>query len=952
MEHFQLTDTTLCALLLSTILLKFSVGIDTLLPNQTIVVGQTLVSESHVFEMGFFSPGKSRNRFLGIWYKSTPEVVVWVANRNDPIPDSGEALFAIAENRTLVISRAGCVIWSTNASGVASDPILQLLDTGNLVLVDRESESAQGYIWQSFDYPTDTWLPGMKMIDDIDAGVEKYLTSWKEWDDPSPGDFILKIENQGLPEMVMFRGRMKRYRSGQWNGIHFSGVPPFPNASFKPEMVFKGERLICIVEPYDSSILKRVTMETSGTGYLYTMNAKKDKWNPVYSNPRDPCDEYGQCGPYGVCRIDRVIKCECFKGFAPKSQQDWDLQDWSHGCTRTRPLNCEGGDGFVEVRGVKYPDMLQLWLNYSMSLSECRAECLRNCNCSAYANPYITNGGSGCLIWFGDLIDTRDFIGIDSKQNIYIRVSGLEISGTEFNIDLEKEKGNKRPIKLILISMVSGVLVSGFINGAILLMTRRKRRAAQKKNEDLELPVFKWTTIVAATNNFSRENIIGEGGFGPVYRGNLSAEEEIAVKRLSRTSGQGLEEFKTEVILIAKLQHRNLVRLLGCCIEGEERMLIYEYLPNKSLDRFVFDQNQRILLTWPKRFDIIMGIARGLLYLHHDSRLKIIHRDLKTSNILLDGNLNPKISDFGLARTFGENQSTATTKRVVGTYGYMAPEYAMDGKFSVKSDIFSIGVVLLEIVSGRKNRGFDHCTHCHSLLGHELREQLCLNLKSLDSSWKGVPALQEVVRRMYSISPSGELSEIVQWMPPVYGVADEVRWSLADGSFTVRSALQLFKQSKKRLSTMASSKHRANLFFVIYRNLRPMSICSLHAVKYSFLRSFESDKGGRGAETARSGGFAAVAAGEGEGRGLPRPRRSSPLGDGGRPATRAIAIALAAMGDAVALEVWATGVARRRPLWGEGGRRGAGGEEEQGKGKGGVGGKGREGGGGGVGGGY
>ncbi|KAL0311072.1 UNVERIFIED_CONTAM: Receptor-like serine/threonine-protein kinase SD1-8 [Sesamum angustifolium] len=372
------------------------------------------------------------------------------------------------------------------------------------------------------------------------------------------------------------------------------------------------ERLISIVEPYASSIVKRVTIETSGIIYLYTMNARKDKWNHVCSNPRDPCDEYGQCGPYGVCRIDRAIKCECFKGFAPKSQQDWDLQDWSGGCTRTRPLNCEGGDGFVEVRGVKFPDMLQLWLNSSMSLSECRAECLRNCNCSAYANPYITNGGSGCLIWFGDLIDTRDCIGIDSKQNIYIRVSGLEISGTEFNIDLEKEKENKRPIKLILISMVFGVLVSGFINGAILLMTRKKRRAARKKEEDLELPVFNWTTIVAATNNFSRENIIGEGGFGPVYRGNSSAEEEIAVKRLSRTSGQ----------------------------------------------------------------------------------------------------------DFGLARTFGENQSTATTKRVVGTYGYMAPEYAMDGKFSVKSDIFSMGVVLLEIVSGQKNRGFDHCTHCHSLLEH------------------------------------------------------------------------------------------------------------------------------------------------------------------------------------------------------------------------------------------
>ncbi|KAL0311075.1 UNVERIFIED_CONTAM: Receptor-like serine/threonine-protein kinase SD1-8 [Sesamum angustifolium] len=334
----------------------------------------------------------------------------WVANRDEPVPDSG-VLLAIAGNGDLVISSAGRVVWSTNSSALAASPVLQLLDTGNLGLVDGESESsAQGCIWQSFDYPTDTWLPGMRMIDDIDAGVEKYLISWKDWDDPSPGDSIFKIENQGLPQLVMFRGRMKRFRSGQWNVIHFSGVPHLPNAIFKPEMVFKGGRLISVWEPYDSSSLKRVTLDKSGIICLYIMNARKDKWNPVYPNPRDPCDEYSQCGPYGICRIDRAIKCECFKGFAPKSRQDWDIQDWSDGCTRTRPLNCEGGDGFVEVSGVKHPDMLQFWLNSSMSLSECRAECLRNCNCTAYANPYMINGGSGCLIWFGDLIDTRYFV--------------------------------------------------------------------------------------------------------------------------------------------------------------------------------------------------------------------------------------------------------------------------------------------------------------------------------------------------------------------------------------------------------------------------------------------------------------------------------------------------------------------------------------------------------------
>ncbi|KAL1563657.1 receptor-like serine/threonine-protein kinase SD1-8 [Salvia divinorum] len=445
------------------------------------------------------------------------------------------------------------------------------------------------------------------------------------------------------------------------------------------------------------------------------MNARRDKWNHVITYPQDTCDEYTSCGPNSICRSDRPIRCQCFRGYAPKFQKDWDLQDWSGGCTRTKPMNCLGGDGFLQVRGVKYPDVLSFWLNTTMSIGECETECSKNCSCAAYANPFITNGDIGCLMWFGDLIDTKQLTAADSKQNMYIRVPAFEL--VKFNKVLQEEKEKKWPKKLILISIASGALVSAFINGGLHLMARRKRRV--KSNvEDLELPMIKMTTIVQATNNFSTENKIGVGGFGTVYKGNMPSGEEVAVKRLSKSSKQGLEEFRNEVMVIAKLQHRNLVRLLGCCIEEEERMLIYEYLQNKSLDLFVFDYNCRTLLTWPKRYDIIMGIARGLLYLHHDSRLKIIHSDLKTNNILLDGNLAPKISDFGLARIFEEDQGLARTKRVVGTYGYMAPEYAIDGKYSVKSDIFSLGVVLLEIISGKKNRGYGESDNYLNLLGH------------------------------------------------------------------------------------------------------------------------------------------------------------------------------------------------------------------------------------------
>ncbi|XP_057797288.1 G-type lectin S-receptor-like serine/threonine-protein kinase At4g27290 [Salvia miltiorrhiza] len=702
-----------CSLVQSIAFLKSTYGADdSLFNNQTIAIGQTLVSENLVFELGFFRPGKSPNVFLGIWYKAVPDTVVWVANRNNPITDSQGVVFAVAGNGTLLISRDESVIWSANPSTAASRPVVRLLETGNLVVVDEATEEGY-YLWQSFDFPTDTWLSGMKMVDDLDAGVSTNLTSWRNWDDPSPGDFMMKIENHGMGEMVIYRGTRKRARTGKWNGLYLNGIPRFRSNVPGAELIYKEGRFISILFPYQSSIIMRATLDVSGSIYHYITKPGTNKLKPVYPFPRDICDEYGYCGPNAICAVDKAQRCECFKGFSPKFRKEWELRDWSNGCGRVRALNCESGDDFVEVRGVKYPDMLRYWLNTSMSLEQCKAECLKNCNCTASAQPYISNGGRGCLMWFGDLLDTREVSAADSLQNIYIRVP---LSELDFNSNLETKKATTN---LILISIATGVLVSSFINGGFLLLTRWKQQALKrKKNEDIELPLIKMAAILEATNNFSEDNVIGVGGFGPVYKGNLAPGEEVAIKRLSKTSQQGLEEFKNEVIFIAKLQHRNLVRLLGCCIEVDEMMLIYEYLQNKSLDNFVFDQDRRTLLTWPKRFDIIMGIAKGMLYLHHDSRVKIIHRDLKASNILLDATLNPKISDFGLARTFEEDQCLSRTKRVVGTFGYMAPEYAFHGKFSVKSDIYSLGVVLLEIISGKKINGFQHNDHCHTLLDH------------------------------------------------------------------------------------------------------------------------------------------------------------------------------------------------------------------------------------------
>ncbi|KAI8001399.1 Cysteine-rich receptor-like protein kinase 10 [Camellia lanceoleosa] len=258
---------------------------------------------------------------------------------------------------------------------------------------------------------------------------------------------------------------------------------------------------------------------------------------------------------------------------------------------------------------------------------------------------------------------------------------------------------------------------------------------------------FDLATIQVTTNNFSDHNKIGQGGFGSVYKGILTNGQEIAVKRLSRKSGQGAEEFKNEAVLVAKLQHRNLVRLLGFCLEGEEKILIYEFVPNKSLDYFLFDPQEQEKLDWSRRYKIIGGIARGMLYLHEDSRLRIIHRDLKASNVLLDRDMNAKISDFGMARIFDVDQTQGNTSRVVGTYGYMSPEYAMRGQFSTKSDVFSLGVLILEIISGKKNNTFYQAGSAEDLLSYAWKlwwEGRPLEL--MDSTLKRSYSRNEVIR--------------------------------------------------------------------------------------------------------------------------------------------------------------------------------------------------------------
>ncbi|XP_037484660.1 cysteine-rich receptor-like protein kinase 10 isoform X2 [Triticum dicoccoides] len=279
-----------------------------------------------------------------------------------------------------------------------------------------------------------------------------------------------------------------------------------------------------------------------------------------------------------------------------------------------------------------------------------------------------------------------------------------------------EEEGTRNRTGLIL-AITLPIVAALLLISTCVCFWRRRKPAERKPSvpysatnpddiQSIDSLLLDLSTLRAATDNFAESNKLGEGGFGAVYKGVLSEGEEIAVKRLSQSSTQGIEELKTELVLVAKLQHKNLVRLLGVCLEGQEKLLVYEYMPNRSLDTVLFDAEKSRGLDWGKRLKIVNAVARGLQYLHEDSQLRIVHRDLKASNVLLDSDCNPKISDFGLAKLFGWDQSQAVTSHIAGTYGYMAPEYAMRGQYSVKSDAFSFGVLLLEIVTGRKNSSF------------------------------------------------------------------------------------------------------------------------------------------------------------------------------------------------------------------------------------------------------
>ncbi|KAG6415376.1 hypothetical protein SASPL_122787 [Salvia splendens] len=711
------------AFLLTYVLLfntRLSSAIDTINTSTTIRDGEALVSPNGVFKLGFFNLSNSTNRYVGIWYnKITVPTYVWVANRESPLTDTSGVLTVTLLNGTngilVLLNGTNGTVWSS-ASTTTPNPTAQLLDSGNLIV--KDADDGDNFLWQSFDYPCDTLFAGIGLGRNYVTGVETYLSSWKSNDDPAKGEYSSHVDPTGYPQMLVKKGGEIMYRIGPWNGIRWSGAPDTINdPTYGGSLQITRDEMRYSLRAVAGLVLSKSTLTPNGVGVRSKWNDRANSWTTYSNIPADNCDDYALCGPHGICNVGTSPSCGCLNRFVPRDPESWDGMDWSGGCVRRTALSCDG-DKFFKYSGIKLPDARNTSNNNERrSLTECQVDCSRDCSCVAYAQLNISGDGSGCLFYHADLIDIRTMA--SAGQDLYIRMAASEVEG------VVGDGSNRGRTRTIVIASVTSLAFACLILGYVFCRNTQKKNLSMSQGmfsathvKDAELPFFSLSTVLKATDNFSDKNKLGEGGFGPVYMGVLEEGHEIAVKRLSKTSMQGVNELRNEVTLISKLQHRNLVRTLGFCAQGDEYMLIYEYMPNYSLDITLFDQEKSRLLDWQKRFNIISGIAKGLLYLHQDSRLRIIHRDLKTSNILLDADMIPKISDFGLARSFGGNQTEAQTRRVVGTYGYMSPEYAMDGVFSVKSDVFSFGVLVLEIVSGNRNRGFLLKDQNLNLLGH------------------------------------------------------------------------------------------------------------------------------------------------------------------------------------------------------------------------------------------
>ncbi|KAK9155998.1 hypothetical protein Sjap_003478 [Stephania japonica] len=381
--------------------------------TQNITDGETTTSDDGSFTMGFFSPGNSTKRYFGIWFAQlTQQTVVWTANRETPLNgSSGVFMISSVGNFVVVDGKGDKVLWSSSVLVSSKNSIGELLDSGNLVLRARENDDPEKVLWQSFDHPTDTFLAGMKFGLNVRTGENQLLTAWKSSDDPSSGNFTLGFDLNKIAQIVIWNGSNRIWRSGQWNGQMFTGIPGMTSFHLYGFNVIYDDdegKLYCIYTDKDNSTISRFVLSPEGKLERLYWNSSLSDWDLSWLEPYQECDLYGTCGSNGYCNQYVTPMCCCYPGFRPLDPREWDSGNWSGGCVRKKELKCSNGsvsDGFLKLSGIKLPDNSKIILSIDRDY-KCEAACMSNCSCVAYA---YDSTGLGCLVWDGDIKDVQKF---------------------------------------------------------------------------------------------------------------------------------------------------------------------------------------------------------------------------------------------------------------------------------------------------------------------------------------------------------------------------------------------------------------------------------------------------------------------------------------------------------------------------------------------------------------
>ncbi|GMN61226.1 hypothetical protein TIFTF001_030317 [Ficus carica] len=636
--------------------IHLAIGADTISANQSLCGDQTIVSTSGIFILGFFAPGTSSNYYLGMWYKDvTPQTVVWVADREKPVSDRFSSQLRVSH--------------------------------GNLVLFNESK------------------FPICKLGHNKKTKHKQIITSWKNLEDPSPGLFSLELVLSENSFVILWNKSLIQWSSGGWDERYesFSLIPEmrlsdyynFTFVSNDNEIYFtyslipdKKKNIYTFNNTVNAYGVSRFVIDVSGQVKELILMPNKE-WDVYLSQPREQCEVHAFCGAYGSCKEVSVPFCNCLRGFQPKLRHDWDLNDYFGRCVRKTNLQCGNTDRangerdrFAEIPGVLTPENGQSVK--VKNFATCESICYNSRSCTAYSND-----NTGCFIWNGDLIDLQQLGEGDRRgRSLYIRLAASEFRSTK--------NGKGLIIGVVVGSTIGSILLLVLIP---FLVLRRKKRLFIGKGMDGSLMAFEYRDLQNATKNFTEK--LGGGGFGSVFKGILPDSTMIAVKKLE-SIGQGEKQFRAEVSTIGTIQHVNLVRLRGFCSQGTQKLLVYDYMSKGSLASHLFDKSNLNVLDWKTRYQIALGAARGLVYLHEKCRDCIIHCDIKPENVLLDAEFSPKVADFGLAKLVGREFSGVLTT-VRGTRGYLTPEWITGVAVTSTADVYSFGMMIFELVSGRRN---------------------------------------------------------------------------------------------------------------------------------------------------------------------------------------------------------------------------------------------------------